>query len=129
MEVLVRSTTTSLSLLLYLSIAGFLLAADTISGTWIGEWGPNTIERSQVVAQLKYDGKVVTGTFNPGPNPATISKGTFNEKTGVIHLEADGRGRGRATNHYVIDGKLEKGKITGTWKYDKGEGDFTISKQ
>jgi len=125
----VRSTTTSLSLLLYLSIAGFLLAADTISGTWTGEWGPNTIERSQVVAQLKYDGKFVTGTFNPGPNPATISKGTFNEKTGVIHLEADGRGRGRATNHYVIDGKLEKRKITGTWKYDKGEGDFTISKQ
>jgi len=125
----VRSTTTSLSLLLYLSIAGFLLAADTISGTWTGEWGPNTIERSQVVAQLKYDGKFVTGTFNPGPNPATISKGTFNEKTGVIHQEADGRGGGRATNHYVIDGKLERGKITGTWKYNKGEGDFTISKQ
>ena len=110
-------------------MAGFLFAADMVSGTWTGEWGPNSLERSQVVAELKYDGKVVTGTFNPGANSATISKGTFNEKTGVIHLEADGRGRGRAMNHYVIDGKLEKGKITGTWKYDKGEGDFTISKQ
>ena len=128
-EVLVRSIQVSLSLVLYLSIAGFLFAADTISGTWTGEWGPNSIERSQVVAQLKYDGKVVTGVFNPGTNPATISKGIFNEKTGAIHLEADGRGRFSPKNHYVIDGKLEKGKITGTWKYDRGEGDFTISKQ
>src|SRR5437016_13718258 len=128
-EEFMRSTVISLCSVLCLSIAGLLFAADTISGTWTGEWGPNTIERSQVVAQLKYDGKFVTGTFNPGPNPATISKGTFNEKTGVSHLEADGRGRGRATNHYVIDGKLEKGKITGTWKDDKGEGGFTINKQ
>ena len=123
-----RSISISLSLVLYLSIAGFLFAADSISGTWTGEWGPNSLERSQVVALLKYDGKVVTGTCNPGPNPATISKGTFNEKTGVIHLEADGRGRFSAKNHYVIDGKLEKGKIAGTWKYDRGEGEFTISK-
>jgi hypothetical protein len=27
----------------------------------------------------------------------------------------------------VIDGKLEKGRISGTWKYEKGNGDFTIS--
>jgi len=124
-----RSTVTALFLVLCLSIAVFLFAADAISGTWTGEWGPNQFERSQVVAQLKYDGKAVTGTFNPGSNPATISKGTFNEKTGVIHLEADGRGRDGARNHYVIDGKLAKGTITGTWKYDKGNGDFRISMQ
>ena len=124
-----RSTVMSLSSVLCLSIGGLLFAADTISGTWTGEWGPNTFERSQVVAQLKYDGKAVTGTFNPGPNPVTISKGTFNEKTGVIHLQAEGRGRTGERNHYVIDGKHENGKITGTWKYEKGNGDFTISKQ
>ena len=124
-----RSTVISLCSVLCLLIAGFLFAADTISGTWTGEWGPNSFERSQVVAQLKYDGKAVTGTFNPGPNPVTILKGTFNEKTGVIHLEAEGKGRDGAKNHYVIDGKLENRKITGTWKYDKGAGDFTISMQ
>ena len=122
-----RSTMMSLGLVLCLSIAGLLFAADTISGTWTGEWGPNTFERSQVVAQLKYDGKAVTGTIAPGSSPVTISKGTFNEKTGALHFEAEGRGRGGARNHYVIDGKLEKGTITGTWKYEKGNGDFTIS--
>jgi hypothetical protein len=125
----VRVMRKSLCSVFLLSIAGSLFAADTISGTWTGEWGPNSFERNRVVAELKYDGKVVTGTFNSGPSPATISKGTFNEKTGVIHLEADGRGRGGAKNHYVIDGKLENGKITGTWKYDKGNGDFTITRQ
>src|SRR5215813_1123752 len=124
-----KSTVMALSAVLCLSIACLLFAADTISGTWTGEWGPNTFERSQVVAQLKYDGKAVTGTFNPGSNAVTISKGTFNEKTGVIHLEAEGRGREGARNHYVIDGKLENRKITGTWKYEKGNGDFTISMQ
>src|SRR5262245_36581957 len=124
-----KSTVMALCSVLCLSIAVFLFAADTISGTWTGEWGPNPYERSQVVAQLKYDGKVVTGTFNPGTNPVTISKGTFNEKTGVIHLEAEGRGRDGARNHYVIDGKLQKGSITGTWKYPKGNGDFKISMQ
>ena len=122
-----RSTVMSLGLVLCLSIAGLLFAADTISGTWTGEWGPNTFERSQVVAQLKYDGKAVTGTIDPGSSPVTISKGTFNEKTGALHLEAEGRGRDGARNHYVIDGKLEKRSITGTWKYEKGNGDFTIS--
>ena len=124
-----RSTGIALCLVGCLSIAGFLFAADAVSGTWTGEWGPNTFERSQVVAQLKYDGKAVTGTFNPGSDPITISKGTFNEKTRAIHLEAEGRGRGGARNHYVIDGKLDKGTITGTWKYEKGNGDFRISMQ
>jgi len=124
-----KSTLMALSAVLCLSIAVFVFAADTISGTWTGEWGLNTFERSQVVAQLKYDGKAVTGTFNPGSNPVTISKGTFNEKTGVIHLEAEGRGRDGGRNHYVIDGKLQKNTITGTWKYEKGNGDFKISMQ
>ena len=119
--------TTAFLCLLYLSIAGFLSATDTISGRWTGEWGPNAIERNRVIAELKYDGKVVTGTFNSGFSRATISKGTFNEKTGGIHLEAEGRGRGDTRIHYVIDGKLDSGKITGTWKYENGNGDFTIS--
>jgi hypothetical protein len=116
-------------LVLCLFAASVLLAADAISGKWKGEWGPNSVERNPVMADLKYDGKALTGTFNPGADAVTISKGTFNEKTGAVHLEAEGKGRGGVPIHYVIDGKLDKGKITGTWKYENGTGDFTISKQ
>jgi len=110
-------------------VTSSVLAADMISGKWTGDWGPNDIERNHVVADLKYDGKTVTGTIDPGTTPVTISKGTFNEKTGDIHLQAEGKGRGTVTNHYSIDGKLEKNKIKGTWKYENGSGDFVISKQ
>lgn len=120
---------TSIALVLCLILSGGLLAADAISGKWSGEWGPNVNERNPVSADLKYDGKTVTGAFNPGMNPATISKGSYNEKTGAVHLEANAKGRAGETVHYVIDGKLEKGKITGTWKYENGSGDFAISKQ
>ena len=71
----------------------------------------------------------MTGTFNPGMNAVTISKGIYNEKTGAIHLEAEGKGRGGVAVHYVIDGKLDKGKITGNWKYENGSGEFAITKQ
>ena len=124
-----RVTVTSVCLVLCLAITGSLPAADTISGKWAGEWGPNNVERNPVMAELHYDGKVVTGTFNPGTNPAKISKGTFNEKSGAVHLEAEGQGRGGITIHYVIDGKVDNGKLTGTWKYENGSGDFMIRKQ
>ena len=119
----------STALLLVLFVTGCLLAADAISGKWSGEWGPNSSERNPVSAELKYDGKTLTGTFNSGMNSATISKGTYNEKTGAVHLEAEGKGRGGEAVHYVIDGKLDKGKITGTWKYENGSGDFSIKKE
>ncbi len=115
--------------LLCLLVAGVVVAADALSGKWDGEWGANASERNPVSAELKYDGKKVTGTFNPGMNAATISKGTYNEKTGAVHLEAEGKGRGGVAVHYVIDGKLDQGKITGNWKYENGSGDFSITRQ
>ena len=114
---------------LCLLITAVLVAADALSGKWDGEWGPNASERNPVSAELKYDGKNVTGTFNPGMNAATISKGTYNEKTGAVHFEAEGKGRGGVAVHYVIDGKLNQGKIIGNWKYENGAGDFSITRQ
>jgi|SRR5579884_931923 len=124
-----RSRQTLGAFVLCLAIAGTLAAADTLSGKWAGEWGPNSAERNHVTAELKYSGKTVTGTFSPGAQTVKISKGTFNEKTGAVHLEAAAEGRGGATIHYMIDGKLAGNKITGTWKYENGSGDFTITKQ
>jgi hypothetical protein len=128
-EGLVRFRKTSIFIVLLLVTTCSLLAADPISGKWSGEWGPNTAERNPVTADLKYDGKILTGSFNSGNNQVTISKGSFNEKTGAVHLEAESTGRGGVAVHYVVEGKLDKGKITGTWKYENGSGDFQISKQ
>ena len=44
-------------------------------------------------------------------------------------LEADATGRGGNQVHYVIDGKLENGAMTGTWNHDNRKGDFKITKK
>ena len=104
-------------------------ASDAITGTWSGDWGPSASDRNQVTVDLKFDGKGgVTGTVNPGPNKIELMKSTFDAKTGAVHMEADAPGRGGAV-HFIIDGKLEKGVMTGSWNHDKVKGDFKITKK
>src|SRR5258706_15973845 len=100
-----------------LASVGFAaLAAESLSGTWAGDWGPSASDRNNVTVELKFDGKSkVTGTVNPGPNAVDLKNGTFDEKTGALHLEADAKGRRGNDIHYVIDGKLEKDALSGSW--------------
>jgi len=102
-------------------------SSDPLSGTWIGTWGPSPTDRNDVTVVFKWDGKTLTGNVNPGPNEIALTKTMFDPKTGTIHMEADASRRG-AVIHYVIDGKIDKGTITGTWNHDNRKGDFRITK-
>ncbi len=104
-------------------------ATDPLSGTWTGDWGPSPDDRNQVTVELKYDGKNLTGTVNPGPNAIALQKATYNPKTGAVHFEADAKDRRGNPIHYVVDGKVEKGTMTGTWSHDNVKGDFKITKK
>ncbi|HKA20336.1 MAG TPA: hypothetical protein VKN18_18755 [Blastocatellia bacterium] len=104
-------------------------AADPLTGTWTGDWGPSPSDRNQVTVELKWDGKALTGTVNPGPNAVALKNSTFDAKTGAIHMEADTKGRRGNDIHYVIDGKVENGTMTGTWNHDNRKGDFKITKK
>src|SRR6266498_4887434 len=109
------------------SVAGKSRAADPLSGTWTGDWGPSADDRNQVTVELKWDGKVLTGTVNPGPNAVALQKCTFDPKTGAVHMEADTKSRSGKDIHYVIEGKLENGSMTGSWNHDNRKGDFKIT--
>ena len=114
-----------------LAIAGsgaVLPGADPLSGTWAGDWGPTPTHRNNVTVELKWDGKVLTGNVNPGPNAIALQKCTFDAKTGAIHLEADAKDRRGTDIHYVIDGKLDNNTITGSWDHGNRKGDFKITK-
>jgi hypothetical protein len=103
--------------------------SDPISGSWTGDWGPSPYDRNPVTVNLKWDGKALTGTVNPGQNAVAIKSGTFDAKTNTLHMEADAKGRGNQTLHYVIDGKLDKRTLAGSWNHDNRKGDFKITKQ
>ncbi|HSD25897.1 MAG TPA: hypothetical protein VLL75_01275 [Vicinamibacteria bacterium] len=102
---------------------------DPLSGTWVGDWGPSPSDRNQVTVELKWDGKALSGTVNPGPNAVPLQKATFDPKTDAVHFEADAKGRSGNVLHYMIDGKVEKGTMTGTWSHDTRKGDFKITKK
>jgi len=108
-------------------------AADPLSGTWTGDWGPNTADRNTVSVDLKWDGKALTGvvhSINYQRPDVTLQKSTFDTATGAVHLEADAPNpRGGAPVHYVIDGKLVNGSMTGSWNHGASKGDFKLTKK
>ena len=127
-----------LKVLAMLGILSFLFSVvsvfgqgDPASGVWAGDWGPNPGDRNTVTVELKWDGKALSGNVTSGTNvtkPIPLQKTSFDPKTGVIHMEADASSRGQ-TVHYVIDGKVEKGTMTGSWNHDNRKGDFKITKK
>ena len=123
---------TMVSLLACLIVALSAFAQDPISGTWAGDWGPNAGDRNDVTLALKFDGKALTGNVTGGTNvsaPIPIQKGTFDAKTGVVHMEANSTDRRGQTVRFIIDGKVDKGSMTGTWNHDARKGDFKITKK
>jgi uncharacterized protein (DUF2147 family) len=118
-----------MSLALTASVGAQQKAADPLSGTWAGDWGPSAADRNQVTVELKYDGKALSGTVNPGANAVALQKSTFDAKTGAVHMEADSKNRKGDTVHFVIDGKVDGASMSGSWNHDTRKGDFKITKK
>ncbi len=102
---------------------------DPLSGTWVGDWGPSASDRNQVTVELKYDGKNLTGTVNPGENAVKLQNATYDPKTQKVHFEAEAKGHSGQMVHYKIDGKVEGNTMTGTWNHESRKGDFKITKK
>ena len=107
--------------------------SDPLTGTWTGDWGPNAGDRNTVSVDLKWDGKALTGvvhSINYQRADVTLQKSTFTPAGGAVHMEADvPNPRGGAPIHYVIDGKLANGSMTGSWNHGASKGDFKLTKK
>src|SRR5258708_38779927 len=99
----------------FVTALAFLAVAATASaqfghplkGSWSGDWGTGTTNRTHVVLEINWDGKALTGSINPGVNGVALTKATLDGTTWMVHLEADGKSATGAAEHYVIDGKME----------------------
>jgi hypothetical protein len=110
-------------------------ASDPLTGTWTGDWNPsaNPNDRNTVNVDLKWDGKALTGVVHsinyPRPD-VTLQKSTFNAATSAVHMEADAPNpRGGAPVHYIIDGKVMNGTMSGSWNHGAVKGDFKLMKK
>ena len=102
-----------------------------LKGSWSGDWGPNKIDRTHVVLELNWDGKVMTGIINPGPSAVPMRKADLDPSTWLVHFDADGKDASGKAVHYAIDGKLEnigsaRRVLSGTWTQGGVKGDFQV---
>jgi hypothetical protein len=106
-------------------------AADPITGSWTGDWGPSAQDRNAVTVDLKYDGKAITGVVKTANRPeVALSKGSYDAATKTVKLEAMAKNpRSGADVHYVIEGKLAGNAMSGDWNHDATKGDFKLTKK
>ena len=95
--------------------------------------GVSEDDRARLLLEFDWDGTVITGTINPGPNAVPIAKVTLDPSTWTVHLEAEGRDASGNAVPYVVDGELQNlgsshRVISGTWTLGGVTGDFTIKR-
>ena len=110
---------------------------DSISGIWVGDFGPAFYDRNTISLELKWDGQKLSGTVKPGVPGGRmyrnfegfpIENASFDPKTGVFKFEAMYQPRGR---RYIIEGKLNKNTLSGTWNRpdENKDGDFKLTRK
>src|SRR5262249_39062340 len=105
-----------------------------LTGVWYGDWGPNATKRNQVTFIMNWDGKAVTGIFNPGPDAIQLKATTLDSSKWTVHIEVEGKDENGKQVHYIADGKLEnigsyQRTISGTWNDGTGaKNDFKLKR-
>ena len=101
-------------------------AADALSGTWTGDWGPSAEHRNPITVELALDGMNVTGTINPGDQDITVTNGSFDPATGTVTLEAAATNFRGEEVHYTIEGQVDGNTFSGDWTHESGSGTFSV---
>jgi hypothetical protein len=122
----VRSTAAVMSWLIYAT--AYPQEGFPLDGTWRGEWG--AAEKRQVVIVMKWDGKNINGTINPGPSSVPFTTASLQPSDWAVHIEA----RSRDGVPIVIDAKLGdigsyNRTLTGTWNQAGVDHDFKIARE
>lgn len=100
---------------------------DPVTGKWSGALIPEEADSRSVVFELKYDGKQqVSGSFTGLNVPGDVRSGTFDAKTGALHLGLSQQGEQEVL--ITLEGKVADGVISGTMEGQK-VGRFRLERQ
>jgi hypothetical protein len=105
-----------------------------LKGSWLGTWKGNAALGDDLILILDWDGKSITGMINPGTDNISIAKATLEPKGWMLTIEADAKDKSGAALHYVIEAHIENlelpnRSLVGTWRSQRGRGDFEASRQ
>ncbi|HEU4620457.1 MAG TPA: hypothetical protein VFV10_20655 [Gammaproteobacteria bacterium] len=105
-----------------------------LKGTWLGTWQGNQVQGESVFLTLDWDGKTISGVINPGTDDIAVKQAALDPDGWKVHIEADAKDKSGQPLHYVIDGHIEhlelpNRSIIGTWKSERGNGAFDVSRQ
>jgi hypothetical protein len=106
-----------------------------LKGTWSGQWGPATAQK-RLLLDLQWDGKVFTGSINPGEEAAVVKNVVFDYTDPTkwkVTIEAEGKDSAGKPLKIVANGTLENlgayyKVFHGTWTEGAQKGDFTVTR-
>jgi L-amino acid N-acyltransferase YncA len=90
-----------------------------------GQWGTNATPLLDI--RVGDDG-TVTGIANPGRERAPIRSGRFDAATGALRLEGEHTEPGRPPIPFVIEGKLDGGKLALRYQFGEQTGELTMGR-
>ena len=101
-----------------------------LDGTWRGAWGSDPAPGNHVVIVMKWDGKNINGTINPGPNSYPFTAAELFPESWRVRFEA----KTRSGEPIVIEGQLENigsynRSIEGSWTQDGVDHAFKITRE
>ena len=120
-----RSIITSSIVMAILLGAGLLVAKDkhgTLSGTWDCQAHGGSQGDMAFTLFLQQSKENVDGSISSPIGGTQISSGTFKRNMLEIHLDTP-------QGAYILMGKFEKGKLSGTWSSDSDKGIWEGKKQ
>jgi hypothetical protein len=105
-----------------------------IKGSWLGTWDGNDVHGESVLLILDWDGARITGVINPGTDDIEIDEAALDPDGWVVTISADAQDDAGRTLNYVIEGRIENlelptRSIVGSWRHERGEGDFAVGRQ
>ena len=118
---------------LAISIYVFAQEGHPLTGTWSGDWGPTTTQRTHITLVMNWDGKNISGILNPGPDAVQIPSIFLDVTNWTVRIEADAKDPSGSPVHITAEGKIDDlasyhRKITGTWRQGNARGDFRITR-